>query len=87
MQEGDHTLLDSCMTMYGSCTSRTHLSRNYPLVLAGGNKLGLQHGEFRQYDENKVPLSNLFVTLLDRMGTNEESFKDSHGALTDLVKG
>jgi hypothetical protein len=87
IEEDEGSLLDSTMTMIGCCTSRTHLSRNYPLILAGGNKLGLNHGHYRQYDENKTPLSNLFVTLLDRMGTHAESFKDSNGGLSELIRG
>jgi hypothetical protein len=79
------TLLDNTMTMFGCCTSNTHVSRNYPLVMVGGNKLGFQHGHYRQYDENEVPLSNLFVTMLDRMGTGATRFKDSKEALTDIV--
>ena len=84
---GGETLLDNTMSLYGSCTSQTHLSRNYPLILSGGGNLGLDHGQYRKFDENKVPLSNLFVTLLDRMGTNATKFKDSHAAMTEILKG
>ena len=49
--------------------------------------IGLAHGQYRQYDEEKVPLSNLLVTLLDRMGTRAETFKDSNGSLTEVLKG
>lgn len=85
IEEGDHTLLDTTMCMYGSCTSQTHVSRNYPLVLAGGGDLGLKHGRFLKFDENKVPLSNLFVTMLDRMQVPVEGFKDSNNDLSDLL--
>lgn len=84
---GGETLLDNTMSLYGSCTSKTHLSRNYPLILSGGGNLGIDHGQYRKFDENKVPLSNLFVTMLDRMGTGETKFKDSHAAMTELLKG
>ncbi len=87
IEEGDGSLLDNAMTMYGCSTAKTHVTRNYPLVLAGGGKLGLSHGQYRKYDEEKVPLSNLFVTMLDRMGTRAERFKDSNGSLTELLKG
>tara|TARA_R110000850_G_scaffold4202_4_gene19540 strand:+ start:985 stop:2301 length:1317 start_codon:yes stop_codon:yes gene_type:complete len=86
VEEADgSTLLDNTMTMLGCCTSQTHVSRNYPLILSGGGNLGIQHGHYRKYDENEVPLSNLFVTMLDRMGTGIEKFKDSNGALTEIV--
>lgn len=85
VQEGDATLLDNTMVLYGCCTSQTHVSRNYPLVLAGGGNLGLKHGRFLKYDETKVPLSNLFVTMLDRMQVPVEHFKDSRNDLSDIL--
>lgn len=83
-QDGNATLLDNTMILYGCCTSQTHVSHNYPLILAGGNNLGIRHGQFRQYPES-VPLSNLFVTMLDRMQVPVRSFKDSTGDLRELV--
>jgi hypothetical protein len=48
-REGDGTLLDRCMLLYGSGNSRTHLHRNLPLVLAGGNAFKLKHGQYLTY--------------------------------------
>ncbi len=56
----------------------------YPLILAGGSKLGLNHGRYLQYSED-VPLSNLFVTMLERMQLPVTSFQDSTGGLPELV--
>lgn len=67
--------------LYGSSNSRTH---NYPLVLADGNKLGLKHGPFRTFGE-KTPLSNLFVTMLNRLDVPGESFADSTGEMSELL--
>ncbi|QDU26542.1 hypothetical protein ETAA8_16220 [Anatilimnocola aggregata] len=47
--EGEGTLLDRCMLLYGSGNSRTHLHRNLPLVLAGGNAFHLKHGQYLTY--------------------------------------
>ena len=82
--EGDGTLLDHTVVLYGSSNSRTHQNRNYPLVLAGGSKLGLKHGHYRRYG-NDVPLSNLFVTMLDRIGVPLEGFSDSTAEMSDLL--
>ena len=82
--EADGTLLDRTLVLYGSSNSRTHVNRNYPLILAGGNKLGLRHGQYRRYDE-KTPLANLFVTLLDRLGAPVNRFADSTAELSDLL--
>ena len=83
-QERDGTLLDNSLVFYGSSNSQTHNNSNYPLVLAGGSQLGLRHGQFRKLSDN-TPLSNLFVTMLNRLGVQAESFADSTGELTDVV--
>ncbi len=82
--EGGSTLLDQTMIFYGSSNSKTHQNHNYPLILAGGRGLGLQHGQYLRYDE-KTPLSNLFVTMLDRLGVPVESFADSSGEMSELL--
>lgn len=48
-KEGDRPLLDRCMLLYGSGNSRTHLHRNLPLLLAGGNAFNLRHGQYFTY--------------------------------------
>jgi hypothetical protein len=82
--EGDGTLLDRTIVLYGSSNSRTHNNRNYPLVLAGGKGLGLKHGQYLRYKDN-LPLANLFVTILHRLGIESPSFADSSGELTDVT--
>lgn len=83
-QEGDGTLLDHTMVLYGSSNSTTHNNNNYPLLLAGGNGLGLKHGQVHNHSKD-TPLTNLHVTMLNRLGVPTESFVDSTGELTDLI--
>ena len=82
--EGDGTLLDRTIVLYGSSNSRTHNNRNYPLLLAGGKGLGLKHGQYLRYKDD-LPLANLFVTILHRLGIESPSFADSSGELTDVT--
>jgi len=84
VKEGENTLLDNTMVLYGSCTSQTHVTRNYPLILAGGSNLGIKHGEYRKFSED-IPLSNLFVTMLHKMGVPTDSFQDSTGPMTEIL--
>ncbi len=84
VQEGDSSLLDKTIVFYGSSNSQTHNNSNYPLILAGGGDMGFEHGQFRKYS-NDVPLSNLFVTMLQRMGIHSEAFADSTGSLSDVI--
>lgn len=82
--EGDGNLLDRTLVLYGSSNSRTHQNRNYPLLLAGGGKLGLKHNHFLHFDE-KTPMSNVFVTMLQALGIETERFVDSTGPLDGLT--
>ena len=81
--EGDSNLLDRTQILYGSTNSKTHVNRNFPLLLAGGNKLGLKHGQYLRFEE-KTPLSNLFVSILQAMELPIDQFVDSTGTLSGL---
>ena len=39
-------MLDNTLILYGSASSAFHLSRNYPLILAGGKNMGFRHGRY-----------------------------------------
>jgi hypothetical protein len=84
-QHGDQRLLDHTMVLYGSNMgdSNTHDNTNLPILLAGGGFKHGQHLAFRR--DNNTPLSNLFVTMLERLGVETESFGSSSGTLTGLV--
>ncbi len=84
-QEPGGTLLDQTVILYGSSNSTTHDNRNYPLVLAGGGELGLHHGHYLKFTE-QVPLSNLFVTMLNAVGCKSDQFADSTSDMTEVVK-
>ncbi len=83
-EEGEGSVLYNTCILYGSSNSKTHNNTNYPLVLAGGKKMGYRHGHYLKFD-SKTPLSNLFVTMQKRMGVKAESFADSTGNLDDLI--
>ena len=76
-QEGEGSVLDRSIILYGCSTSTTHLAKNYPLILAGGSQLGLSHGQFRKVDENKVRLADMYVSLINAMGIETDKFGDS----------
>jgi hypothetical protein len=86
--EGDGTMLDRTMVMYGSGMnselSGTHSGKNLPLVFAGGKSLGFKLGQHRAHQDG-VPLSNLLLTMLQRMQLPVDSFHDSTGSLGGLV--
>ena len=83
-QEGNGSVLDRSLIMYGCSTSKTHLARNYPLILAGGSEFGLSHGQYRQFDENEVRLADMFVSMMNVVGVETERFGDSTGNLNEI---
>lgn len=82
----DRSLLDSTMALFGSGmgNANSHTNNDLPVVLAGG---GFRHGEHKSYPEEgrqRVPLCNLYVSLLQQFGIEVESFSMSSGTLTGL---
>jgi hypothetical protein len=85
-KEGDHTLLDSSMIVYGSGISdgNAHNHDNLPILLAGRANGTLQPGRHIRYPK-ETPLMNLYLSMLDRMGAPADSFGDSTGRLPGLT--
>jgi hypothetical protein len=83
-KEEHGSVLDNSVVLYGSSNSTTHNNNNYPLVLAGGKQLGLHHGRYLKFGSD-IPLSNLFVTMLNCIGTPRPSFADSTGGMSELL--
>ncbi len=81
--EGEGTLLDNSVYMYGSGMGDpdAHDHSNLPIVVAGGKAgKGNRHLKF----DDPTPLSNLHLTLLNKVGVPMESFADSTGTVDDL---
>jgi hypothetical protein len=83
-KESGQRLLDRTMVLYGSNMgdSNTHDNTNLPILLAGGGFKHGQHIAFRR--DNNAPLSNLFVSMLQRMGVEADSFASSSGRIDSL---
>lgn len=84
--QGDGTLLDNTMVLFGSGmgNANSHTNSDLPVILAGG---GFRHGEHKSYPvdgQQRVPLSNLFVSMLQRFGVETDSFSMSTGTLSGL---
>jgi hypothetical protein len=72
------------MVLYGSNMgdANIHDNTNLPILLAGGGFKHGQHLVFRR--DNNLALSNLFVTMLQRMGIEADAFASSTGTVTGL---
>lgn len=82
--EGDQSLLDRTMVLYGTCmgSANSHANNNLPVLLAGG---GFRHGQHLAFDkQNNYPLSNLYVSMLQRLGLEAGSFSTGTSTLRGL---
>ena len=104
---GDGSMLDNTFAMHGSASSSFHLSRNYPILSAGGKNFGFSNGRYLKFGKGnednqagagidtdsgwqgkvevvELPLSQMFVTVLQRLGVETDSFGGVQGTLTGL---
>ena len=98
-------MLDNTLAMHGSASSSFHLSRNYPIISAGGKNLGFANGRYLKFGQGnednqagagidtddgwqskpeveELPLAKLFVTILQRLGVETDSFAGHTGTLS-----
>ena len=88
MPEGDGTMLDYTLLLYGTgiSDSNTHFHDDLPIALVGGKAAGITGGRYIRYGKG-TPLANLHLTILEKLGIAVEKFGDSTGKvdrLTDL---
>ena len=83
--DGDGSLLDHVMVLYGAGLSdgNRHSSENLPILLAGGGGGTLDCGRHVQCAD-PTPMSNLHVTLMDKLGLPVERFGTSTGGIETL---
>ena len=85
--DGDGSLLDHSLLMYGASLSDSnkHLHYDLPLMLVGGSGGQLRGGRHLQYPRD-TPMTNLLVSMLDKSGvTPHDGLGDSTGRLTELT--
>ena len=85
VQEGDGTLLDHSLVMYGAGISdgNAHNHDELPILLAGRGNGAVKSGRHARFARG-TPLCNLYLSLLDRAGVSEKSFGDSTGRLESI---
>jgi hypothetical protein len=83
--EGDGTMLDSSLFLYGTgiSDSNTHFHDDLPIALVGGKAAGIAGGRYLRFPQG-TPLANLHLTLLDKLGISIDKFGDSTGKLNSI---
>ncbi len=83
--EGEGSMLDNTIIFYGTSNSKTHVNRNYPLMVAGGANLGFNQGMFYEMADSAAPLSNLLLTILHLLDVPTVRFSDSTGVMKEVL--
>ncbi len=86
LEEGDGSMLDSTLFLYGTgiSDSNTHFHDDLPIALVGGKSAGIHGGRYIRYADD-TPLANLHMTILEMLGVPQESFGDGTGNLPRLT--
>lgn len=82
--EAGSSLLDRTIVFYGTCmgSANSHSNLNLPALLIGG---GFRHGQHLAFDtENNYPLSNVYVSILQRLGIEVNEFSTGKGTMRGL---
>lgn len=83
--DGEGSLLDHSMILYGSGMSNSdvHDPHNLPILLAGGGAGQLKGGRHLRVPDG-TPLTNLYMTMLNKLGVRVERFGDSTGEIREV---
>jgi hypothetical protein len=85
MPDGDGSLLDHTLLLYGSNMSNSNAHDHFPLpnLVVGGAAGKMKGGRHLKYDDH-TPMTNLLMTMLDKVGVQQEKLGDSTGTLENL---
>ena len=85
IEAADGTLLDHTVLLFGGSQISSHSGGSFPMLLAGGNKLGFRHGQHLKWKGSERSASDLYLTILQQLGCPVKSFKESRGAISELL--
>ena len=78
-------VLDNTIVLFGSGASTTHNPTSLPTLLLGGASMGLRHGSYWRNGESRM--ANMYLSILNPLGVEEQSFADGTGTLSSSVFG
>ena len=84
--EGNSNMLEQTVVVWGSAHPHaSHSNKNYPIQVAGCNALGFNHGRLHSFEgKRKIPLANLFTSILNSVDVPTKKFADSTGEISEL---
>lgn len=85
IEASEGTLLDHTVLMMGGSQISSHSGSSFPLLFAGGKKLGFKHGQHLKWPGSTVSASDLYLTILQQLRCPVESFKESKGVISEIL--
>ena len=85
IETNDGTLLDHSVLLLGGSQISSHSGKSFPMLLAGGRKLGFRHGQHLKWKGDQRSASDLYLTILQQLGCPVNSFKESAGPISELL--
>ena len=84
--EGDGSMLDNTLVVYGSGAGRTHHAWDLPSLLIGGKNMGFKQGQHLVIDpEKRTTIANLHLSTAQAFGVQTNQFGDSTGTLAGII--
>jgi hypothetical protein len=85
IRTADGPLLDHTVLLLGGAQISSHSGKSFPTILAGGRRLGFRHGQHLRFAQERKPMSDLYLTILQQLGCPVTSFKESSGPMSELL--
>lgn len=85
IQASDGSLLDHTVLLFGGAQISSHSGKSYPMLLAGGKKLGFRHGQHLEWKRDERAISDLYLTILQQLRCPVNSFKESQAPISELL--
>lgn len=79
------SLLDHTVLVFGGSQISSHSGSSFPMLLAGGQRLGFRHGRHIRWRRDERSASDLYLTILQQLRCPVESFKESRGPISELL--
>jgi hypothetical protein len=85
IEASEGTLLDHTVLLMGGAQISSHSGASFPLLLAGGKRLGFKHGQHLKWQRDERSASDLYLTILQQLRCPVESFKESRGPISEIL--
>jgi hypothetical protein len=85
IRAAEGTLLDHSVLLLGGAQISSHSGKTFPTLLAGGRRLGFRHGQHLRFPQERKPMSDLYLTILQQLGCPVRSFKESAGPIGEML--